>query len=394
LQGVEFEGETVGYRRFAEALSQRSSLVPAALYFKNRVSLDECRAICKQRVFIGALHCLWLRASTSASSTDGDCGVFMATRTPEQATLWRGYFEWVAFLFDLSHVDRLDDRRVPIRVTAALEVPTIPRNALDASLTTCGSSDDTTTQACMWCAPRAPTERPREPRAPARPSVCHCFGRWTEFTGNARSEFVDSGVCYPSESAAVGVLTPAQILRHIQDAHVAYPPPPPPPPRTESPPPPPQPPPEDFKCYFQGVPQTTNTDPHIPCPLWNAGQGWPQHVVHQDLYEANPACAERDRRVQYERGFFQPRDLQLNRPENRFYYYDGTGAGRVRKESPNFYGFLWGDAVRDPVASTRRYELWEVGDQLSPTQSEVQALLSNHDLVGDAYFVSHNDYGT
>lgn len=89
-----------------------------------------------------------------------------------------------------------------------------------------------------------------------------CVLRWHEFGTDY--------ACRP-DSELGNTILPAQLLIEIGNGTLRYPPPPPPPPYTASPPPPPSEP-DDFRCYWEAVPQTTNTLEHIPCMLWCAAQ--------------------------------------------------------------------------------------------------------------------------
>ena len=108
--------------------------------------------------------------------------------------------------------------------------------------------------------------------------------------------------------ALSNVMLPSDILNTIQQSSLTYPPPPPAT-VTVIVAPPASPHPSDFRCFFPHVPQTTNTAEHLPCFLFNAEHSWPEAVAHRDMYVDNPLCEERDREVQWNNGFNQPRDM-------------------------------------------------------------------------------------
>ena len=65
--------------------------------------------------------------------------------------------------------------------------------------------------------------------------------------------------------------------------------------------------------------------PAIVC-YRNSEHGWPEPLVHQNLYEDNPNCPDvRDRSIQMHKGFNQPRDLGMLVPEDRWYTLDSSG---------------------------------------------------------------------
>jgi hypothetical protein len=215
---------TGGFGRFRDTVADQPgfSMPPLVGMFEDK-TLDECRDVCEKRSIVGALHCAWVAHEPvpGALSTIrvGDCGVFLATRSILQATMWRGYFAYANHVLDLAHVQNLE---VDDIATTILQVQIASHDKCEA-----------TGDVCMF---------------------------WHEFRNDMR--------CFPAQDLS-NVLLPESILLSVANSSLSYPPPPPaatlkialPPSSPGS---------SDFKCYFEAVPQTTNTAEHIPCFLWCA----------------------------------------------------------------------------------------------------------------------------
>lgn len=126
---------TAGYRRFGQADEQGGYTYPGEVDLMQVVTMSECRRICHDRMLVGAMHCMWL--SYQPGSIDGDCGVFLATRSSQQMTLWKSFFRYFQHVTNLAHIDGIDVQGME----HTLQIP--PTENLP-----CSASHDV----CMWCA--------------------------------------------------------------------------------------------------------------------------------------------------------------------------------------------------------------------------------------------------
>lgn len=125
---------TAGYRRFGRADEQPGYVYPGEVDLLQVVTVAECRRACHDRMLVGAMHCMWL--SYQPASVDGDCGIFLASRSTQQQTLWKSFFRYFQHVTNLAHIDGIDVQSM----AHTLQIP--PTENLP-----CDSSD-----VCMWCA--------------------------------------------------------------------------------------------------------------------------------------------------------------------------------------------------------------------------------------------------
>jgi hypothetical protein len=248
------------------------------------VSLDECKAQCEARKYVGCMHAAWVRddpVDGAAAQTTGECLIVLAARSKAAATLWRSFYGWADATLRLGHVKAL----APAAMAVANHVPSDAVNCSDSSAM------------CVW---------------------------WHEF---------DTGdfACLPASDGS-NVVTPTQLLKAIEAADVHYPPPLPPPPLPPDPPAPPlPPPPPPYVCalpqaYRLALPigwqgNASSADVHEwsdirlgtsqQCYLWGPASGsfWPPFMAHRNVY-APATCptgaASSTRSIQWDNGFNQP----------------------------------------------------------------------------------------
>lgn len=233
------------------------------------LSLPDCQAAV-QRHRLLAMHALWTYNRTNGLGVRlGDCIFYHATRNTVQLQIWKAFFGYAKEVLNLAHFSA----PVPSTFVSAISEPD--------DLVACNGDTSTV---CMF---------------------------WSEFTLDDESEVG----CFPWTNGS-NVATPPVILAELGSADLKYPPPMPPPPSPPMSPPPPVSPPTSqtgFSCNPRSLPSTTyirdynyrNATATNPferlskrpvCWRWDERGLWPPVSAHQDAYEAQSECGNKNSR--------------------------------------------------------------------------------------------------
>ena len=266
--GFAFPGTEAGERGFSgwEMHKPSGAVALEANHMVRAIPALECKALVQRRALLGGMMGVWQKTDGS----NGDCGLFRASRFKQQLTLWQSFYEWAGTLTALPHYAPLQDDALASRV---------PFDGAD-----CASG----TNCIFW----------------------HEF----DFGENRPNNYM----CKPNNDMS-NVLTPIILMKEAELAGVSHPPPSPPSPSAPLPPRPPPPPP--MVCAAARIPTTadgsTTTDnfgapwasekmrsKEAYCWRWTyvyVGEDktvlWPPVTAHQNEYHINPECSDPTLRV-------------------------------------------------------------------------------------------------
>ena len=178
----------LGFSRFATSGDIASQQLHTLSMSRN-VTMDQCDDIVREHQILSP-HGVWLvheahddpKKLTASVERVGDCGLYLAARSPVDADIWRAFYKYARFVLRLGHVDRWVDEDI----RAALVHSSVENE--------CSSS---TSRVCVW---------------------------WSEF------DLDDEEYSCRPKSDASNIITPSILLATMAKSNMAYPPPPPPPP--------------------------------------------------------------------------------------------------------------------------------------------------------------------
>ena len=245
------------------------------LRMERNVTLEECNALVQSHRLL-APHAVWLIDAARVhavidSERLGECGLFLGTRSPLAAQLWRAFYKYARLVLRLGHFDAYvdDDIKAALVHTAAE-----------------GDCSTSTSQVCVW---------------------------WSEM------DLDDQEYSCRVKADASNIVTPSVLLAQLSSSGISYPPPSPPPPSPPVSPPSPSPPPGAVRCELSAVPTTDarkvvrvdadGNDVIVDkkCWRWDPQNDWPPFVVHRDAYAQSDRCyGIQTRDVQWHGGFRQP----------------------------------------------------------------------------------------